>query len=181
MIEQKLNLGCGTDIRQGWINLDSKPLSGVDIVHDIEKPPLPFASESFETIECRNILEHVEYIPVMAELHRILKPAGTLFITVPHFSSRRNFIDPTHKKMFSIRTFNYFVENSPMQHDYYFDFRFTNILSKKITFEKSGFLAYNRVVESIVNAFPRLKEFGFEATLLCRLFPAESIHIVLQK
>jgi len=36
MTEKKLNLGCGTDIREGYINLDKKSIDGVDIVHDIE-------------------------------------------------------------------------------------------------------------------------------------------------
>ena len=38
--EQKLNLGCGTEIKKGWVNLDSVALAGVDVVHDIEKLPL---------------------------------------------------------------------------------------------------------------------------------------------
>ncbi len=31
---KKLNLGCGKDIRKGYINLDLKKLPGVDIVHN---------------------------------------------------------------------------------------------------------------------------------------------------
>ena len=37
MVEVKrLNLGSGTHIRKGWINLDRSALPGVDVVHDIE-------------------------------------------------------------------------------------------------------------------------------------------------
>jgi hypothetical protein len=34
---KKLNLGSGADIRTGWVNLDIGNITGVDIVHDIEK------------------------------------------------------------------------------------------------------------------------------------------------
>lgn len=34
---KKLNLGLGTDIREGWINLDRSALPGVNVVHDIEQ------------------------------------------------------------------------------------------------------------------------------------------------
>ena len=37
----KLHLGCGTDIRAGWVNLDCAKLPGVDIVHDLNVLPLP--------------------------------------------------------------------------------------------------------------------------------------------
>ena len=39
---KKLNLGCGNDIRQGYINLDVAELDGVDVVWDVNKLPLPF-------------------------------------------------------------------------------------------------------------------------------------------
>ena len=31
----KLNLGCGKDIREGFTNVDIRPLPGVDIVADV--------------------------------------------------------------------------------------------------------------------------------------------------
>jgi len=34
---KKLNLGCGNDIRQGYINLDVAKLDGVDVVWDYER------------------------------------------------------------------------------------------------------------------------------------------------
>ena len=45
------------------------------------------------------------------ELHRISKPNGTIYILCPHFSSASAFLDPTHKKFFSNRTFDYFIKD----------------------------------------------------------------------
>ena len=81
-MSKKLNLGCGTDIRTGWINLDKFGLPGVDVCHDIQELPLPFDDASFDEILCKDILEHVEYIPLLGDLHRILKHGGIL-VTLP--------------------------------------------------------------------------------------------------
>jgi predicted SAM-dependent methyltransferase len=47
----KLNLGCGKDIRKGWTNLDCVNLPGVDIVHNINYLPLPFNDNEFDEIQ----------------------------------------------------------------------------------------------------------------------------------
>jgi SAM-dependent methyltransferase len=175
----KLNLGCGTDIREGWINLDIAGLDGVDVVHDINVLPLPFKSEEFDLILCKDILEHFEYIPLLKELHRILKPGGVIEICVPHFTSQDNFIDPTHKKLFSFQTFDFFVLGSRFKRDYYFDFHFSKTLSSTITFHKGVFF-YNYVVEILVN-LSRFTQKLFEATFLSRIFPAYNILIRMEK
>ena len=84
---KKLNLGSGKDIKQGWVNLDSAKLPGVDVVHDIEKLPLPFKDSEFDEILCQDVLEHIEYIPILKDIHRILKMGGKLKIRVPHFTN----------------------------------------------------------------------------------------------
>src|SRR3989339_1317786 len=123
---KKLNLGCGNDIKQGWVNLDSAKLPGVNVVRNIEELPLPFGDGEFDEILANDILEHVEYVPVLKDIHRILKKGGKLTIRVPHFTSKTNFIDPTHKKRFSIETFDFFVSGTKRyrKRPYYFDFAF---------------------------------------------------------
>jgi len=175
----KLNVGCGTDIRKGWINMDLASLEGVDVVHDINNLPLPFDFCMFDEIVCQDILEHIEYIPVLKELHRILKVGGVLSIRVPHFSSRNNYIDPTHKKMFSIRTFDFFAETSFLERGYYFDFKFSKIVDRKIVFQKK-ILFYNYLIEPLINIHPRVMDL-YESTMLARIFPAENIKIFLIK
>lgn len=174
---KKLNLGCGKDIREGYVNLDKFPLEGVDVVHDIEKVPLPFADEEFDEILCDSILEHVNYVPLMKELHRILKKDGILKITVPHFTSANNFIDPTHKHMFSIQTFKFFVLGAT-ERDYYFDFHFSDIVYRRITFPK-GKQIHNYLIEWLINLNNSLRHV-YELSFL-RIFPAENIIIWLKK
>jgi len=58
---KKPNIGCGRDIRKGWINVDKFDLPGVDVVHDIESLPLPFGEGGIEVVLCRDVLEHVDY------------------------------------------------------------------------------------------------------------------------
>ena len=179
MSEKKLNLGCGTNIKTGWINMDCADLPGVDVVHDIERVPLPFGSEEFDIIRCDNVLEHVDYIPVLKNLHRILKTKGCLIVRVPHFTARINYSDPTHKKLFSIDTFNFFVDGITDK-NYYFDFHFSKIKCKKIRFLKKGIFWINRLIEPIINCSPRVQYF-YECSFLSRIFPANHIYIEIIK
>jgi len=179
----KLNLGCGNNNLPGWVNLDISALPGVDIVCDIEKLPLPFADEQFDEVLCQDILEHVEYIPVLRDIHRIIKKGGALTIRVPHFTSKFNFLDPTHKKMFSIGTFNFFVKDSSEQQGrgYYFDFAFSSCREAKIVFEHDSiFFILSPVLEALFNISPLMQKI-YESYFLSRLFPACNILITLIK
>ena len=180
MTYRKLNLGCGKDIRDEWINLDKIALPGVDVVVDVEHAPLPFDDDEFDEILCKDILEHVEYIPVLRELHRVLSPKGILEIRVPHFTSRENFVDPTHKEMFSISTFDFFIKNQNLVSDYYFDFAFSRICYSKITFYKKRIFIFNYIVECMTNCHSKMQKL-YESTFMSRLFPAEYIVIRLIK
>lgn len=179
-MEKKLNMGCGSDIRSGWINLDIASLEGVDVVHDINVLPLPFDDSNFDFVLCQDILEHLEYIPLLEEIHRITKPGGIVEIRVPHFSSRFNFIDPTHKKMFSIQTFDYFTKNAPFGRNYYFPFHFEKTVYRKICFSKSYVFFINYLIEPMINIGQRMRTF-YEASFLARLFPAANIVVRLKK
>ena len=124
------------------------------------------------------------YPVLLKELYRILKKEGVLKIRVPHFTSKNNFIDPTHQKMFSVRTFYFFVTDHGFKkyhRKYYFDFSFRKITSLRITFEGSSrFFFYNRFIEWVVNRSEDT-QYLYEATGFSRIFPAENIEITLIK
>lgn len=183
MESNKLNIGCGNNILPGWVNLDISALHGVDVVHNVEKLPLPFTDERFDEVLCQDILEHVEYVPVLRDIYRIMKKGGSLTIRVPHFTSKHNFIDPTHKKMFSINTFDFFVKDSFQQYGrgYYFDFAFTSCREARIVFERDSIVfLLNPLMELLVNFSPRMQKI-YESTFLSRLFPACNILVTLVK
>jgi SAM-dependent methyltransferase len=123
-----LNLGCGTDIRPGFINLDKFALPGVDIVYDIALFPYPFSSNAFSTILLINVLEHLpDTIKVMEELHRICKHGALLTIRVPYWSSILNATDITHIRTFSEYSMDFFDPEKTLgkRRSYYSTARFT--------------------------------------------------------
>ncbi len=176
----KLNLGCGRDTRQDYVNLDIAEIKGVDVVHDVNKVPLPFEDNYFHEILCNDIIEHVDLVPVMKDLHRILRNKGRITIRVPHFTSRNNYVDPTHKSMFSAFTWDFFVKNGPAQRDYYFDFHFSRVRSRRITFERPWGIPLFFLVDWLVNISDVTRRV-YEASFLSCFFPAENVVVVLVK
>ncbi len=112
---KKLNLGCGKDYKEGFINVDFcvGDTFKVDVNHNLEKFPYPFKDNEIDYILMDNVLEHLEdKIKVVEELHRISKPNATIEIYVPHCSSSMAFGNPTHKSFFSSSTFINFEPGS---------------------------------------------------------------------
>lgn len=105
---KKLNLGCGSFKKEGYLNLDRDPGLRPDIVHDLNKFPYPFPDDRFEAIESDHVLEHLEEpFRAMGELRRILKSGGSLIVRVPHFS--RGFTHPDHRRGFDV-SFPYYFD-----------------------------------------------------------------------
>lgn len=98
----KLNLGCGDDIREGWINVNLFPHEGADIVWDLNKFPYPFKDKSADYILLDNILEHLDdTVLTVFECHRLLSDTGTLEIKVPYMFHSLSIY---HKKFFNERS-----------------------------------------------------------------------------
>jgi len=96
--DRVLDAGCGSgrlftyDVR-GRASL----IVGVDLSSDVAQNPnidwplrasltaLPFASETFDLIICKHVLEHLaEPEPAFRELARVLRPQGRLLVLTPH-------------------------------------------------------------------------------------------------
>jgi SAM-dependent methyltransferase len=172
-----LNIGCGTDIRLDCINLDRSPLPGVDVLHDLTHLPFPFPDARFDRIICQDVLEHLEIVPTMREFHRILSPGGVLEIRVPHFTSFNTYGDPTHLRGFSIGTFDFFCLGSARS--YYFDFAFSKLEKRWISFAKGPPYAFNYAIEPLVNLSRKTQRF-YESSPL-RIFPAVNVHVQMRR
>lgn len=85
--EIKLNIACGDDYLDGWVNVDLYS-EKADIKFDVEKPPYPYEDNSIDEIKAFHIIEHFDFHSgnkVLAEWFRILKPGGRLWIETPDF------------------------------------------------------------------------------------------------
>jgi len=80
----KLNLGCGDDIRDGYLNFDKYPSDERVKTLDLTKLPLPFSNGSVDEILLNGVYEHlwVNHFEFISELSRILKIDGKLVIKV---------------------------------------------------------------------------------------------------
>jgi SAM-dependent methyltransferase len=135
-----LDLGCGPKAREGYYAVDHLELEGVDLLADLNEPFDLFADNSVDRIYSRHTFEHVEnFLPLMREMFRIVKPDGKIEIIVPHFSNVFGYSDPTHVRFFGLYTMYYFVapENQPGKKRkvpaFYTDIRF-RVKSIKIEF-----------------------------------------------
>lgn len=107
----KINLGCGKEPTEGYVNLDWIDGPGVDVVHNLFKYPWPFKDNSATNIKAIDVLEHMPpdtSIKFIEECHRILQPGGELFMTMPHYESKNLWIDPTHFRGYDEKSFDYF-------------------------------------------------------------------------
>lgn len=84
----KINLGCGKDYRDGFVNIDGNYLLPVDIVMDITAKNLSsvFKPNSINYIVANDIIEHFphyEATEILNVLFDILKPGKKIWIKVP--------------------------------------------------------------------------------------------------
>jgi len=88
-MNKKLNVGCGTDYREGYINIDgSSTLKNVDITLSMPKEKLTnkFEKNSIDFILCNDFLEHhfhFKAIEILEEFVSVLKVGGQLENRVP--------------------------------------------------------------------------------------------------
>ena len=97
----KINLGCGSDYRPGWLNVDQFDNQSPDLVMSIDQPPWPIESDYADHILLKHVLEHVgkdaaTFLEIIKELYRICKPDATIEIHVPHPWHNDFLGDPTH-------------------------------------------------------------------------------------
>ncbi|HEY1868023.1 MAG TPA: class I SAM-dependent methyltransferase, partial [Candidatus Cybelea sp.] len=100
-----LDIGCGNgEVLELLRSISPQPFSGfgldlgasvvdklrakgfVGCCHDAQSP-LPYPSDSFDTVVCSETIEHVVNVDrLVSEAHRVLKPTGTLLLTTPNLA-----------------------------------------------------------------------------------------------
>lgn len=107
----KIDIGCGNKLMEGWTGIDISPTSNAEIIRDVDKHGLPFSDNTIDELRAESVFEHFNnFIFVMDECWRVLKPEGKIIIIVPHWASEGAYRDPTHVRYFDTKTFTYFEE-----------------------------------------------------------------------
>jgi len=83
-----LNIGCGSNKIEGYVNIDAEESCKPDIVHNMLEKALPYEDGTVDRIVFFHCIEHVRkgYHPgILAEFYRVLKVDGQIYISYPNF------------------------------------------------------------------------------------------------
>jgi predicted SAM-dependent methyltransferase len=107
----KLNLGCGTDYKTGWINIDNNSdnnIEKLDLNWDLRNP-LPFDDNSVNFIFNEHFFEHLtveEGQICMKDFMRVLRPGGVMRIAMPDLEGAvASYMDKNWRKKAFLRKF----------------------------------------------------------------------------
>lgn len=107
-----IEIGGGTLVQPGWVNLDSRNGAG-EWRRMAQDTPWPTGDNTVSAIRASHVMEHIpagqERIDVMNEAHRVLRPGGVFEIIVPLMVGTWHAIaDPTHVSYWCKESFHYF-------------------------------------------------------------------------
>ena len=176
LVPPVLDLGCGKSKTPKSVGLDISAHNGVDIVGDLNNP-LPFYSESFNTITANQVFEHIlDLVPLIAEIHRVLKPGGKLIASTPYFRSSWASLDPTHVRQFTICSLDYFVKDTFYYNQYRF---FEQAFSSRITILDHEYP--QTVLRKFFSKRALRNPIAHENSFFSFLFPFQQITYILTK
>lgn len=166
----KLNLGCGKDIKENYINQDFFNFPGVEDVFDFNKYPWPYKDNSFEDIRIINCLHCANnLIDFMNEIHRISKPNAKITIQVQFFLSTESANDPYTKIAINFNSFNIFLASDKSYYSHNAKFK---IIKRKWIFSENKFL---KIFNWLPNIFPR-----FYGRFMYFYFPSNKLYFELR-
>lgn len=95
-LKRLVHLGCGPDLRPGWLNIDYRPggAGGYDpatgfLNYDLRRGLPPLADDSVEMVFSSHFFEHLrheEAILLMKDCKRALRPGGVARFQMPNFA-----------------------------------------------------------------------------------------------
>lgn len=138
----KLNLGCGKDIREGYLNYDTE----IDLTKE-----LPFKDNSVEEVILNHVIEHIENWDrvLIKELYRICKHRAIIKIRTPYFQHESAYSNFQHYRFFTYTTFDLLYEKHP-EHFHIPEVNF------KTVYKHLNFRTIFKPIEILANLIPRI-------------------------
>jgi SAM-dependent methyltransferase len=120
--DRRLVLGCGARPLDGAVNHDrTKHSPRVDVAHDLNVYPWPWADGEFSTVFAIDVLEHLYDLQrALEECHRITAEGGILILQAPAAGVTVSHRDPTHRWFLTRESMDYYIEGRAMCRDYGF-------------------------------------------------------------
>lgn len=103
---KKLNMGCGSRIKEGWDNVDIQSGPKIKYCFNFNEFPYPIPSDSYNHINLEDVLEHLDRPDkVMMELWRISTHGAIIDIKVPHYTNKGAYNHLQHSHFFNEQCF----------------------------------------------------------------------------
>lgn len=153
-----LNVGCGTDYKEGWINIDNNSdnnIEKLDLNWDL-RYPLPFKDGSVDYIFNEHFIEHLtveEGQAMVKDSMRVLKKGGVLRMATPDLALSVN------------KYLNVSLEDDPVVAQFHLDFIKTRAERLNMAFRWWG----HKWLYDWEELDRRLKEAGFSKIVKCTL------------
>ncbi len=173
-----LDIGCGNNKKHpDATGIDFCSDSNADIIHNLNEYPYPFKDNEFDLVYMVSILEHLDNVnKTIEEIWRITKSEGKVIIFSPTRFSNALYDDPEHKRAFTLRSFDYFIEGTKS-----YRYKKTKICFKKIKAEyqmgwnKKSLSIYEKIVLYLSNKHPEFYTRHFES-----LLPVQRVYFELE-
>jgi SAM-dependent methyltransferase len=107
---KKLNIGCGKDIRPGYVNIDMFPLS--DEVDKVDVNwGLPYPDNTFDEVVCYKVMASVDdMLYVMREIHRVCKPNALVYCKDAYYNCQSSHSLVANKRFFSYISYDRLID-----------------------------------------------------------------------
>jgi SAM-dependent methyltransferase len=117
-----IEIGGGSLVQPGWLNLDSRNGIG-EWRREAQETPWPTGDGTVDAIRASHVLEHVPAgqarIDIFNEAHRVLRPGGVFEVVLPLAITESGgmswhaWADPTHISFWCRESFYYFMQAYP--------------------------------------------------------------------
>lgn len=136
-----VNVGCGFDTSDEFINVDVLPLPHIHHVHDITDLSM-FPTDSVDLLYASHVLEHMpvkKVVSTLKEWQRVLKKGGTIRISVPDFDNMVDYYIDSGRDVDAVRD-NVLGQEPPYDNHY----TLWNVQKLKALLESIGFTNVRR-------------------------------------
>ena len=113
LVLKKLNLGCGLNKFDGFVNVDCSDIVEPDQKVDLNITPWPWKDNEFNHVIAKDILEHLgnsneDFINILKELYRVSCNGAVWEVQTPHWRCDTALDDLTHKRLITMGMFQLF-------------------------------------------------------------------------